>query len=126
MNDLNTLLRANGAFSAGSGALLLIGASVLDGPLGLDAWFLALCGVILIGYGAGLWVSARLDDPTPAVRFATVMDFGWVLGAAVILIGFPSAMTTTGRIALLAVSLVVAGFGLLQSRALRRGSPVAA
>ena len=29
VNDLNTLLRANGAFSAGSGALLLIGGLVL-------------------------------------------------------------------------------------------------
>lgn len=119
MNDPNTLLRANGAFSGGSGALLLIGAAALDDAFGLDAWLLVVCGVALLGYGTSLWLAARFAAAMPAVRFATIMDFGWVIGAAIILVGFPTAMTPTGRIALLAVSVVVADFALRQVSAMR-------
>jgi hypothetical protein len=47
------------------------------------------------------------------------MDIAWVIGAAVVLLGFPTAMTTTGRVALLAVSVVVAGFAEAQFFELR-------
>lgn len=120
MNELTTLLRANGAFSAVSGAALLAGAGALDGTLGLETWFLAVCGVALLGYGATLWLVARTEPVVAAAQFATIMDAAWVVGASIILIGFPSAMTTLGRTALVAVSVVVADFALLQIRALRR------
>ena len=119
MNDLRKLLRANGVFSAASGLALVGGAPVANDALGLEAWLLAACGLILVGYGAGLWTAARASDPVPGGRLASLLDAGWVLGALVILIGFPSAMTPTGRLLLLVVSALVAGFAVLQIRTLR-------
>jgi hypothetical protein len=119
LNDLTTLLRANGVFSAGSGLALLSGAALLDDALGLEAWFLAMCGLTLIGYGGTLWKVAQADDPHPAGHFASIMDAAWVLGALMILLGFPSAMSALGRLSLLSVSAVVAGFAILQIRTLR-------
>ena len=120
MNTLRNLLKGNGAFSATSGMLLLLGSPLLDGAFGLNAWLLAVSGAALIGYGIQLAQLATADDATPGGKFATVMDIAWVAGAAVILVGFPTAMTTAGRIALLVATLAVAGFAVGQMRALRR------
>ena len=119
MNDLRNLLGANGLFSAANGLALLGGAAVLDEALGLDVWLLAVCGLMLVGYGASLGLAARAGDPIPAGRLASAMDVAWVVGAGAILVGFPSAMTGIGRLALLVVSVVVAGFAVLQIRAFR-------
>jgi hypothetical protein len=51
-----------------------------------------------MSYGWLIAELGRRDDPVPGARFATAMDIAWVVGAAIILIGFPSAMTTAGRV----------------------------
>lgn len=120
METLQKLLKGNGAFSAANGAVLLFGALWLDGAFGLHAWLLAIVGLGLIGYGILL---ARLANPEHAIsggKFATAMDFAWVVGAAVILLAFPTAMTTVGRVILLAMTVVVAALATEQTMALRR------
>lgn len=120
MERLRLILNGNATFSALSGAVLLLGAGTWDETLGLETWFLAATGISLVGYGVLLWWLARRPDVAAGARFATIMDAGWVLGAAVVLLGFPAVMTPTGRAALLAVSLVVLGFAEAQLLALRR------
>ncbi len=120
VNTLQTLLKSNGAFSAGSGALLLLGAPWLDNTFGLEAWLLAFVGVSLLAYGVQI---GRLAKPSRAVaggKLATTMDLGWVVGATVVLVAFPNAMTAAGRIALLLATLVVAGLAAGQATALRK------
>ena len=120
MERLSLVLKGNAAFSALSGALLLGGSGAWEATLGLDTWFLAGAGIALTSYGGLLlWLAGR-PDVAAGARFATIMDVGWVLGASLVLLGFPTAMTATGRVALLAVSLVVLGFAEGQFFALRR------
>lgn len=123
MERLGLILNGNAMFSALSGAVLLLGAGPWEERLGIETWFLAVSGISLVAYGALLWWLARRPDVAAGARFATIMDAGWVLGAAVVLVGFPTVMTTTGRVALLVVSLVVLGFTAAQFLGLRATSP---
>lgn len=120
MEKLRSVVQANSRFSEVSGGILLIGAPFLDATFGLDAWFLAVVGASLVGYGALLWFMARGAKVRPAATLATVMDATWVLAAAVVLLGFTGAMTPAGRGALGAVSVAVAGFAVAQWFWLRR------
>lgn len=118
--SMTTLLTSNGVFSLTSGLVALVGAAVLDETLGIPSWLLAVIGVNLVGYGIMLvaW-SRRPERVRPGTLTATIGDISWVIGAAVVLLGFPDVMTTTGRIVLLSASLVVLEFAVLQALALR-------
>lgn len=120
--ELRRLLKANALFSASSGALLVVGAAVLDAPLGVDYRMLVVVGIGLVGYGASLAGGADGDSAVSTARLAVAMDAAWVLGAVVLLAGFPTAMTTTGRLALGAVSLVVLFFATAQAGAMREST----
>lgn len=119
MERLGPILNGNAMFSALSGAVLLLGAGAWETTLGLEAWFLVATGLSLIAYGGLLRWLARSADVVAGTRFATIMDAGWVLGAAVVLLAFPAAMSAIGRASLLAVSLVVAAFAEAQFSGLR-------
>ncbi len=119
MGRLRLILKGNGVFSGLSGAALLPATGLWDAALGLDTWFLGVAGAALVAYGGVLWWLAGRQDVVAGVGFATIMDVAWVIGAAVVLIGFPTAMTTTGRVALLAVSVVVLGLAGAQFFGLR-------
>jgi len=120
MERIRLTLNANAAFSALTGAVLLLGAGAWGPALGLATWLLAVAGISLVSYGALLWWLAARPDAVAGARFATIMDAGWVLGAAIVLLRYPAVMTTGGRAGLLIVSLVVLGFAEAQFLALRR------
>ncbi len=115
-NGLRKTIAANAVFSASSGAILLLGAGSFDGAFGLEAWLLVAVGASLVAYGAGLGIMVRLSPLRQTALTAAAMDFTWVGPAAVVLIGFETAMTTSGRVSLLLVSLIVGGFALAQVR----------
>jgi hypothetical protein len=120
MKRLGYVVRSNAVFSGVSGLVLLAGAGALEETLGLEGWILALAGAALVQYGALLWLLAQRHSAVAAATFATVMDGGWVVGAAGLLLAFPTVMTPVGRSALLAVSVVVLGFAESQFFELRR------
>ena len=120
MESLQRLLKGNGAFSAASGVVLLFGAPWLDGAFGLPAWLLASVGLGLVAYGVQIVLLAKPATALPGGKFATAMDLGWVAGAVVILIAFPTAMTTAGRVALSLATLVVAALAAGQATTLRK------
>ena len=119
MGRLVKIVQGNGIYSALSGAILAIGAPWLDTVSGVDAWVLAVVGVGLIAYGTLINRQATNADPVPVARFATAMDLAWLVGAAALLIGFPSVMTTAGKAILVAASVGVGAFAVLQFRELR-------
>lgn len=118
-------MRINSVFSAASGMAAVVLAMFEGRPLGLNRWLLAAVGAGLIVYGAqlALW-SRRPSMLAPGARLATVADTAWVIGAVIILVGFPAVLDVTGRVVLGVLSLVVAELAVLQFIGLRREASV--
>ena len=117
--SLGITLGWNGLYSAVSGAILVVSSRTLDTTLGLDSWFLVVAGLGLIGYGVLIAELGRREDPVPGALIATIMDLAWLVAAIVVLVAFSNALTTSGRYALIAVSIPVAVFAAVQLRQLR-------
>lgn len=117
---LRTAMSTNAWFSALSGAVLVVGAPVLSGVFGVGPLMLALVGVMLVGYGVALAVSARSDSRRIlGGRVAVAADVGWIVGAVGLIAG-SDLLTVKGEIVLGLVSVVVIGFAAVQAAALRR------
>lgn len=117
--SLGMTLAWNGLYSAVTGAVLLISFRTFDATLGVESWFLVVAGASLIGYGVLIAELGRRENPVPAAWFASAMDIAWVVGAVVTLVGFPNALTNSGRWALIFASIPVAVFAFVQLWQLR-------
>lgn len=123
---LQLVLRLN------AGSSLLIGVAMaalpeplaalaLTGPvtvLGLDgASWIRLVGLALFPFaGLVLWVAGRPAARPRLVRAICVMDWGWVLGSAALLVLGWSAFSWSGAVLIDVMALAVAGFAVLQAR----------
>jgi hypothetical protein len=123
-NESSTLLRralrANGAFSAVSGLILILAAGPLATLLGLaESSILIGVGVSLLVYAVGLFRNARRETINRVeATIAVVLDVAWVAGSAVVI--FAGVLTTTGNWVVAIVADVVLLFGVLQFYGLRR------
>lgn len=118
---LATAVSCNAIFSAVSGVMLIVAAPMLSGPVGVPGWILATVGVGLVGFAVLLaWLLAVPRRLAVGARFVLVADVTWVLGAVVLLAGFPGLMAPAGRLGLGAVSAVVAAIAVGQAVGLRR------
>lgn len=116
---LTTTLIANAASSAVTGVLLVAGAAPLSGWLGIPAWLSVVIGLGLLAFAVSVVLVAR--DPQPGgVRQVIAADVAWVIGAVVVIVGFPGSMSTAGLWALGIVTVAVADFAILQTVGLRR------
>ncbi len=117
---LSKAMTENAIFSGLAGFVLIVGASGLDGWLGVDAWLLAAIGLGLVVYAADLmWWSRSPRWLVTGGRMAVVADLGWVVAAAA-LIGFTAVLTTQGEAALALVSVVIAALAAAQWLGLRK------
>lgn len=106
---LTTSVRCNAVFSATSGLLLLGTGFRVDTALGVDAWALTgLGGGLCLFAAVLLWLLIHTPYLDAGARFALAADVGWVVGALVLLAGFPSVLTSTGKTALVGVTAIVA------------------
>jgi len=112
-------LRANAAFSAATGSILVVASVPVSSWLGIATWISIGLGLGLIGFAAILVMLAR--DPQPAlVRAVIGADAAWVIGAVIVISVFPDLMSTSGLWALGLVSVVVADIAVAQYVGLRR------
>lgn len=119
--QLAAAMSLNALFSAGCGLVLLGFAPALRGLVGVPAWLAAGLGVGLLAFaGVLLWILAGPARLVAGGRAAVIADLGWVGGAALVLVGFPSLLTTSGNVALVVVTLVVAALAAGQAHGLRR------
>ena len=118
-NILTRTLAANAGFSAVIGVNLVIGAVPLSRWLGIPTWLTIAVGVGLLPFALAVAKTAR-NPKRGTVHQVIISDIAWVIGAAVVLIGFPRSMTPTGLWALGLVSVAVADFAALQAIGLRR------
>ena len=117
-NNLTNALLANAAFSGitGLGALTLAGR--LADSLGPPAWSLRAIGACLLVFAALVAREAR-NPQRAGTHQIIVADLAWVVAATALMGVTPGWMTGTGRIALAAVTVVVAVIALAQWRGLQ-------
>jgi hypothetical protein len=127
-NESQSLLRGaltgNGLFSITSGLIGAIFASQLADLMGVNWVVLLVIGIGVVGFGIVTLMNARRQGINLLEANLTVIaDIFWVLGGAVIIL-IPGLLTTEGNFLLGAVSIVVAGFAILQTIGIRRAGGI--
>ena len=113
---LRLALLGNAAFSAMSAIVLILFSEMIGSLIGTTNHLL----LIAIGVGLGLFSAdlfhqaSRHRMQTWRALYASFADAMWVIGTAVLLIWFPSAVNAAGSIILIGVATIVAVFGCLQ------------
>ena len=125
----NTLLRyallADAIASGATGLLLLAGAGLLEGLLGLPTALMREAGLVLVPYVAFVaWVGTREAISRTAVQAIIAMNLLWVVGSAVVLFAFVTP-NLLGYAFVIAQAVVVGAFAELQIIGLRRQQAVA-
>jgi hypothetical protein len=118
---LRQALLADAAASGATALLLIIGAGVLDGLLGLPVALMRGAGLILIPYVAFVaWLGTRERLSGAAVRAVIILNAIWAAASLLVLVGGAVAPTMLGYAFVVLQALVVALFGELQYVGLRR------
>jgi hypothetical protein len=115
------------ATASGATALLMIaGAGMLDGLLGLPAALLRGAGLVLVPYVAFVvWAGTRTPIQSGAVWAIIVANAAWAIASIALLVGFLTP-TPLGTAFVIGQALVVALLGEAQYVGLRRRAAVAA
>ena len=126
----NTFLRyallADAFASGATGLMMIAGAGLLEGLLGLPTALMREAGLVLVPYVAFVaWVGTRDAISRPAVQAIIALNVLWVVGSAVVLFGFV-APTALGYAFVIAQAIVVGVFAELQFIGLRRHDAVTA
>jgi hypothetical protein len=116
------------AVATGATALMLIaGASLLDGLLGLPVALMREAGLILVPFVAFVaWVGTREDVARGAVWTIIAANALWVAASIGLLVSGWVAPTALGYAFVIAQAAVVALFAELQYAGLKRPQPIAA
>lgn len=111
--------------SGAMGVLLIAGAALLDGPLGLPTALLLIAGIALVPFAAFVGrLGTRATAPRGAVLTVVAVNAAWTLASLGAL--FLTDPTMLGVVFVLAQALTVAVFAELQVTGLRRGARAAA
>ena len=116
---LTRSLRANAAFSAASGLVLVLGSSILASPFGVPQVSLIAIGAMLLPFAAFVWWVSTAPR-RGLVSLIIAGDIAWVVSAIVLIAGFPQALSTLGVWALIVATIVVADLAIAQGVGLRR------
>lgn len=116
---LTRVLMANAGFSLVTGVILVGGAIPLSRWLEIPTWLTVAVGGGLLPFSLAVSMVARRPSRL-TVRLVIAADLVWVAGAAIVILGFPQSMSTAGLWVLGLVTVVVAGFAVLQAVGLRR------
>lgn len=117
---LRKVLWADTVGSGLSTVITIVGAGVLADLLGVSAWVPFGVGLVLIPWVLHLLRTVRQEPLRSAdVGIIVAGNVGWAVAAAVLILGFPTALTTTGNWLVGVFSLGVLALGVLQWIGLR-------
>jgi hypothetical protein len=126
-NFLRYALLADAIASGATGALLIAGAGLLDGLLGLPVALMREAGLLLVPYVALVaYVGTREHISRPAVQTIIALNIVWTVCSIGLLLTDYVAPTAPGTAFVIAQAAVVAVFAELQFIGLRRASLVTA
>lgn len=123
---LRKVLIADAAISAAAGLLLIGGADLTAGLLGLPSGLLFWSGVALIPFVAALVMIARARvAPTGVLPVIIAINFAWIAGSLFVAFGPITAPSLIGKVFVCAQAAAVFLFAELQVTGLRRASATA-
>ena len=118
-----TLRKVLSADVVGSGVSVVFSiaaAGLIADWLGVSVWIPLAVGIALIPWVWFLYTTARHDPLRPAeVAVIVAGNVGWAVAAAILIFGFPEALTTAGKWIVGIFSLAVLDFGITQWIGLR-------
>jgi len=119
---LFNVLGANGVFSGVSGLTMVLAPNTIAGFVGLaESPFVFELGIMLIAFGAMLSVYYRRKRVHKASAIAiTLLDLGWVIGSAALVVTMPELFSATGIAIVISIAVIVLAFFDLQAYALWR------
>lgn len=117
---LRRSMRANAGFSGISGLVCLLGATALADFTGVpETTVFRVLGVILVLYAADLfWITSREKISVGFGITAVILDFAWVIGSIILLLGGFFPLTTAAKWTVLLLAEVVSIFALVQGYAI--------
>jgi hypothetical protein len=120
-NFLRYALIADAIASGATGILLIAGADLLEGLLGLPVALMREAGMLLVPYVAFVaFVGTREDISRPAVQTVITLNIVWAVCSIGLLLTDIVAPTALGIAFVIAQAAVVAVFAELQFMGLRR------
>jgi hypothetical protein len=118
--NLRRVILLDAAASGTMGLLFLVGAGLIDQPLGLPDGLLRWTGLVLVPFAAGLfWLATRPGVAPEAVRTVVALNVVWAVGTPLLLLTGWVSPTLLGQLFVLAQAAAVAGFAYLEHRASR-------
>jgi hypothetical protein len=118
---LRLALGLDAVVTGANGAAYLLGASVLDGPLGLSAALLRGVGAFLLVYAGTVWlVASRRHIPAAAVEAIVGANALWAAGSVAVAVVGVGSLTGLGAGWLVLQAVLVAAFAAVQLAGLRR------
>ena len=117
---LRRSLQLDGIASGLCGVLLVVAASPISALMGLaDPSIARVVGALLMVYAAALlWNGERATVSRAEAVAAVVLNAGWVIGSAVVILAGP--LTLIGNLAVAALAAAVLLFGVLEVVGLTR------
>ena len=124
---LRYVLLADAVASAATGLLMIAGAVLLEGLLGLPVALMREAGLVLVPYVAFVaWVGTRILIPHGAVQTVIALNVLWVAGSVLVLASGWVAPTALGYAFVIAQAAAVGLFAALQFIGLRRAQTAVA
>ena len=118
---LRRALLADALVSGATGLMMLLGAGLTHGLLGLPEGLLREAGIVLLPYAAIVgYVGTRERFPVPAVWGVIACNIVWAAGSILLLVSGLVAPKLLGYTFVVAQAVVVALFAELQYVGLRR------
>jgi hypothetical protein len=118
---LRLTLTANALATAAAGLGVTLGAVPLAVPLGLPGPLpLALFGVALVAFALYVWRVRREPLDLAQAQAVFAMDVAYVIASVALIVAWPQALSSVGRIGVALMADVVAVFALLEFVGLRR------
>jgi hypothetical protein len=109
--------------SGATGLMMIAGAGLVEGLLGLPATLLRGAGLLLIPYVAFvIYTGTRETISRPAVWVIIVANVLWAAASNILLVSGWVAPTALGTVFVIAQAVVVALLGELQYMGLRKGA----
>ncbi len=121
ITNLRFALLADAVASGATGLMMITGADLLTGLLGLPVSVMRYAGLVLVPYVAFVaFIGTRQHISHGAVKAIVAMNIAWVLGSAGLLAGGFVAPTALGYAFVIVQAVAVGVFAELQIIGLRR------